>query len=148
MTIEDYFEQPCWVIDPLPRQVPADSRGKYFAVEQYLLRGPHREALAHRVVRFLLKLYCYQPLRLFWPDTEQTLEAPSPEELADRVFTCLTGRRPAALLVLLPEAEALLTMDEDDLNLTLYHPSAELLELIRPLAMSEGLFLWQPREAR
>ena len=96
MTIEDYFEQPCWVIDPLPRQVPADSRGKYFAVEQYLLRGPHREALAHRVVRFLLKLYCYQPLSLFWPDTEQRLEAPSPEELADRVFTCLTGRRPAA----------------------------------------------------
>ena len=26
--------------------------------------------------------------------------------------------------------------------------TAELLELIRPLAMSEGLFLWQPREAR
>ena len=30
MTIEEYLNKPYWVIDILPKQVPADGRGQYF----------------------------------------------------------------------------------------------------------------------
>lgn len=39
-TIEELLERPYWVIDILPWQVPADSPGKYFAVERYFLQEP------------------------------------------------------------------------------------------------------------
>ena len=37
MMIEEYLEKPYWVIDILPKQVPADSRGQYFEIEEYYL---------------------------------------------------------------------------------------------------------------
>ena len=42
---------------------------------------------------------------------------------------------------LLPNAQALFTMSGGDLYLTLYHPSGDLLRLVRALAASEGLFV-------
>ncbi len=35
--IETILEKPCYVIDILPKQVPADAKGNFFAVEEYLL---------------------------------------------------------------------------------------------------------------
>ena len=35
MTIEEYLNKPYWVIDILPKQVPADSKGQYFRIEKY-----------------------------------------------------------------------------------------------------------------
>ena len=39
---------------------------------------------------------------------------------------------------------ALLVSEPDDLTLTLYHPDAALLSLVRALAAGEGLYVWQP----
>ena len=36
-TIEELLQAPCWIIDILPEQVPADGPGQYFAVEKYFL---------------------------------------------------------------------------------------------------------------
>ena len=40
MTIEEYLNKPYWVIDILPKQVPADSKGQYFKIEKYFLEHP------------------------------------------------------------------------------------------------------------
>ena len=48
--------------------------------------------------------------------------------------------------VLLLFDDALITSDPEDTYLTLYHPDARLLALVRTLAGSEGLFVWQPAE--
>ena len=38
MTIEELLEKPYWIIDILPKQVPKDSPGKYFTVEDFFLK--------------------------------------------------------------------------------------------------------------
>ncbi len=142
--VERLLTQPYVVIDLLPWQVPAGSEGQYFAVERYLRHGPQCRAIADRFVRLCLKLNCYYAMTLFRPDTEQTLPTPSPEDLANRLTDCLTGHAPGDLYLLLPGADAMLTLYFDDLYMTLYHPSTPLLELVRTLAASEDLFVWQP----
>lgn len=37
--IDDLLQKPYWIIDILPKQVPADSSGQYFAVEKYFYGG-------------------------------------------------------------------------------------------------------------
>ena len=145
MDIEAVLDRLCWVIDALPRQVPAGSPGQFFAVEQYLLHGPERDVFARRAVRILLKLSCYCELSLFYPRSERTLETPAPETLDQAVQDTLTGRGPEPeLFVLLPGADTLLRLGTDDLCLTLYDPPEDLLWLLGQLARAEGLFLWQP----
>lgn len=44
------------------------------------------------------------------------------------------------LTCLFPDELALLVFDWDCLNLSIYHPSAEIQQLLAPIAASEGLF--------
>ena len=47
------LEAPCWVIDLLPMQVPQDSAGQFFAVEQYYLDEPQHGRLCRQFVDVL-----------------------------------------------------------------------------------------------
>lgn len=38
----------------------------------------------------------------------------------------------------------MISVDGDDLYMTLYNPNEDLLEFIRTLASSEGLYMWKP----
>ena len=46
--VERLLEAPYWVIDFLPKQVPQDSAGQFFAVEQYYLQEPQHERLCRQ----------------------------------------------------------------------------------------------------
>ncbi|MBR2790972.1 MAG: hypothetical protein IKD70_10260 [Eggerthellaceae bacterium] len=128
--IDALLEEPYWVIDPLPRQVPAGSPGQYFAVERWLMAEPQRAEIHRKRANLLLKLSCYRDLCLDGNETN-----PAPAELAAAIAS-----RYVTLLV----DDALITSDPDDMYLTVYHPDEELLDLLRTLAGAEGLFLWQP----
>jgi hypothetical protein len=39
----------------------------------------------------------------------------------------------------------MIALDSNDHYMTLYNPEEELLELVRSLAISEGLFVWKPK---
>ena len=56
---EQLLETSCWVIDPLPCQVPADGEGQFFAAEQYWLAPPRMAELRAHFFQILLKLNCY-----------------------------------------------------------------------------------------
>ena len=133
MDIEAMLEKPFWVIDLLPWQVPADSKGQFFAVERYFLQSTRREALLQKHLRLLLKLNCYLPLR--WEDGPCN---PAPEMLEKRLGE---GR---ALLFL---GKTLIVREPDDIYMTVYGPDAQTLELLRALAGTEGLFVWQPPQS-
>lgn len=133
--MEELLEKPYWVIDFLPRQVPAKSGGQFFAVEAYYLRSP----LRRRFAEILLKLNCYYDLRVCEPETELWRLNPPPEELFSEV-----AENRKDLCVLLPAEDALITVNRDDLYMTVYGPSEALLGLLRPLIAAAGLFLWQP----
>ena len=91
----ELLEKPYWVVDILPKQVPKDSAGQYFKVEQYFLK--RRPALCEKFVRVLLKLNCYLDVEVSvllqsemtlividWDSTNMTLYNPS-ETLLDLV---------------------------------------------------------------
>ena len=134
--VEELLKQQYWIIDILPVQVPKKSEGQYFAVEQF-----YRTALRGKVqmqkFSLLLKLNCYVDVTLILPETEERTVNPAPDLLRQMM---------AEREVLLLFDDALITSDPEDTYLTLYHPDARLLALVRTLAGSEGLFVWQPAE--
>ena len=56
--IEELLQSPYWVIDFLPRQVPADSVGQFFAVERFFLQETRQTALRRSFADILLKVNC------------------------------------------------------------------------------------------
>ena len=131
--------KPCWIIDILPKQVPADSPGRYFTVEKYLLA--HLDDLCRKFARVLIKLNCYRDL-LVSTDEEQWTDTFSPEDLQSFFQASVESHSP--LFIRISPPDALLTFTGDDHYLTLYASDEELLSLLIPLASSEGLFLWTP----
>ena len=131
MTIDELLETPYWIIDILPKQVPMDSPGQYFAVEEYYLSKKQIAEVKNRHIGLVLKLNCYRDLSL----DEETEINPPPgriaEEMRKRHLCILTG-------------DSMILSEPDDLSMTLYHPDEELLELVTTLAAGEGLYVWQP----
>ena len=143
MTIEDYLETPYWVIDLLPRQVPAQSRGQYFRIDEHYRRHPQIDALYRRFADILLKLNCYEDLA-FSTDGDTWETNPLPAQIEEMVRQRLSDKD--MLYVLLPAVETLITLSADDTCMTICNLSAETLELLAPLVASEGLFLWKPEQ--
>ena len=131
--------KPYWIIDILPKQVPADSPGRYFTVEKYFLA--HLDDLCQKFARVLIKLNCYRDL-LLSTDEEQWTDTFSPEDLQSFFQASVDNHSP--LFIRITPSEALLTFTGDDHYLTLYSPDEDLLNLLYPLTSSEGLFLWSP----
>ncbi len=129
-TIEELLDMEYWIIDILPKQVPKDSPGQYFAVEAYL-RKTRLAQVKEKHVNLILKLNCYRDISL----DEEGLPNPSPEETAAAV-----RERYVNILV----DEALIVSEPEDTYLTVFHPDGELLELLKELAAGEGMFVWQP----
>ncbi|MBQ5804759.1 MAG: hypothetical protein IIW22_03155 [Erysipelotrichaceae bacterium] len=134
--IEELLERPCWVIDLLPYRVPEESAGQYFTVEEYFLKDPQNRRLRQCFVQILLKLNCYYDFLVYLNDKE-TAENPSPEQLEEMILQ----NRDIVDIVL---EEAMIVVRHDDTYMSVYDPDERLLEILKPLAAVNGLFLWKP----
>ena len=138
--IERYLEMPYWLIDILPKRVPEKDRGQYFSIEEYFLEHPQIDAVYRHFSYVLLKLNCYEDLD-FSSDGEEWVTNPAPGDIEAMVQQCLSAK--SILYVLLKSADALITLSGDDTYMTVYHPSDDIIDLLRSLAVSEGLFVWK-----
>lgn len=129
MTIEELLAAEYWIIDILPEQVPADSPGQYFAVEQYL-RDTQLSQIKKKHADLILKLNCYRSISL---DEEIEIN-PSPEKIVKAVF-----ERYVNIMM----GDAMIISEPEDTHLTLFHPDEELLALVTDLAGAEGMFVWK-----
>ena len=139
--LEDILEKPYWIMDILPKQVPPDAAGQYFAVEKYYLQKPRIVEIRRKYLAILLKLNCYYDLAVSAYGTACWKENPEPAELEEWL---LTDAEAETLHVMVSGAESLLVLDFGDTYMTVYNPTEALLRLLKDLAASEGLFLWQP----
>ena len=131
-TIEELLQSPYWIIDILPFRVPDDSLGRYFALEPYFLQSPDT---ARKKLGLILKLNCYRDLR-YITQTEIS-DSPTAAQLEDWVKN--------TYLNILVDG-AMIVSDPSDHYMTVYGPEKELLDLLRALAATEGLSVWQPEE--
>lgn len=137
--VEELLRRPYWVVDLLPLQVPTDAPGQFFAIERWRLEGSRAVELRQRFADVLLGINCYYDLVVLRDDeTEGTLN-PVPEKLVRWIL-----RDHGMLNAYLPEQDALVAVPSQSTCMTVYDPSPELLGLVRQLAASVGLFVWQP----
>ena len=139
---EQLLEMPYWVIDMLPKQVPHESRGQFFAVEQYYLTGERHGRLCHQFADVVLGLNCYHDLMVNCGDDEW-VKNPEPEALVVWLNKALQNGH---LCALIDGGAALITASGGNTNISIYNPSHELLQLIGQLASAAGLHLWRPKE--
>ena len=131
LTIDELLQTPYWIVDILPRRVPADGPGQYFAVDAYW-RREQLTAIRQKRIQLLLKLNCYEDLTVA---TEEAQELnPAPARLAELIHTCS---------VRIMTGGAMFLSDPDDTYMTLFNPDDALLEAVRILAGAEGLFVWE-----
>ena len=131
MTIEELLEKPYWIIDILPKQVPKDSPGQYFAVEDFFLKEELSE-IKKKHINVVLKLNCYMDITI---DDDMN---PAPEQIRDTML----GRD-----VYIMMGDSMILSETDDTYLTLFNPDEGVLDMINVIASSEGLFVWKGNEA-
>ena len=136
--IEELLSKPYWIVDILPKQVPANAGGQYFKIEKFFLLSPRVDAIYRKFANVLLKLNCYVDIIVFLVDDESWVENPAPEDMERMVL----NRRP--LFVVLKQSMAMLSITGDDHNMTLYGADEETLQLISSIASAEGLSVWKP----
>ena len=127
--IEDLLQTPYWIIDILPRQVQPNSLGQYFKVENYFLNTEHLQDIKQKHTNLILKLNCYKDISI--DDNKNPLPEIICEEIKKRYLYIMID-------------EAMILSEPDDTHLTLFNPSEELLELVKEIAISEGLYVWKP----
>ena len=74
--IENLLSKPYWLIDVLPKQVPAGSAGQYFKAERYFLSW--LDEISWKFARILIRLNCYYDLQMS-TDGESWILNASPE---------------------------------------------------------------------
>lgn len=128
-TIEELLNTPYWIIDILPKQVPAGSAGQYFAIEKYL-RETQLSDIKKKHVNLILKLNCYRDISL---DEDKEINI-SPEKIADAIY-----KRYVNIMV----DDAMIVSEPEDTYLTIYNPDEDLITLMKELASGEGMFVWK-----
>ena len=137
----ELLEGPYWIVDILPEQVPADSKGQYFAVERYFLQPERIVPLRRKYAEILLQLNCYVDMAVSFDACASWETNPDPEAFAARVAR-LSGNE--FLRAVFAEQNAMIDYDHNDTYLTVYDPGAALLDKVRSLAAAAGLFVWCP----
>ena len=124
--IEELLNQPYWIIDILPYQVPKDSPGQYFAVDSYI-REKQLSEIKERHINLFLKLNCYMDITV---DEELN---PAPQKTAE----IMKNR-----YVYIMAGDGMILSEPDDTHMTLFGPDEKLLKLVKLLAAGEGLYVW------
>lgn len=134
--IEELLEMPCLVVDFLPEQVPEKDARQYFAVEKYYLEPERYAGFREKFADILVKLSCYFAFSVCEAAVGKFTDNPAPEWLAGKI------REGKDLCVLLPEEKVLITLNRDDLYMTVYNAGGKVLGIVEKLAGANGLFLW------
>ncbi len=134
--IEELLDKPYAVIDFLPEQVKEEKGDNYFKVEQFFLEKKNKEGLYRHFAYFIIKLSSYYDLVI--NHNEKTI---SDYEMSDICDLFVNSGQKTCLNILLTEKECLISFIGNDLYLSVYNADDKLKELMKKLAMSEGLFL-------
>lgn len=135
-----------YIIDILPKQVPASSTGQYFKIERYFLNGPQFEEIIKKFSSLLIKLNCYFDLTVYCGKVVSDTN-PSPEDICHFLKESVRNHKPVLFYMNKDKGQFHIDFSGDDhyMGLVLPYLYPGLLGLIKQLATAEGLFVW-PRQ--
>ena len=146
ITVERLLEDDYWIIDILPSQIPIEKQAEYRALtDEYYESG--KVAQLHRRYADILTMINsrYNTAMLRMPEDEWTI---SPDDVAVKDAVIHHTER-GCVDLLLPEEETLISLQAEDLYITVYHPTEEILSLLRQAVSESGFYIWQtPQIAR
>ena len=131
----DLLEGPYDLADILPRRVPADSKGQYFAVERYFRLGEPYVSIRKRFAEILLLLNCYYDVEVSFDDCETWERDPDPEMLVRKI-----EETKAFIRFLFIAEESMIDFDNGDTYMTVYTKNAEFRKTVKALTEARGLF--------
>ena len=105
------------------------------------LEHPQIDNIYRKFTNILLKLNCYEDIGVSY-DGDEWITNPAPQELEAALLKCMADKQ--MFYIILKSADVLITVSGNDTYMTVYNPTEEMTELIRSLADSEGLAIWQP----
>lgn len=138
--IDELIEKPRYLMDFLPAfSMPVDD-DRCFAIEEYF--QSHRAEINRKFTNILLKLYCRYDFVV--SSGEQVYENPSVPHLLSLIAHCFDGPWESRdyINIVLPQCDAMITLNGDDLFLILHDPDDALKSFASELARSEGLFFY------
>ena len=146
ITVERLLEDDYWIIDILPSQIPIEKQAEYRALtDEYFESG--KVAQLHRRYADILTMINsrFKTAMLCMPEDEWTI---SPDDVAVKDAVIHHTER-GCVDLLLPEEETLISLQAEDLYITVYHPTEEILSLLRQAVSESGFYIWQtPQIAR
>lgn len=140
--IETLIETPAFLIDIFPETVPQREDNRYFVIEEYFQN--HREKISQKFLNILLKLYCYYNFIISYAPAK-LLENATPDQVLTFFdnFVMEKNQITDSINIFIPECDALIVLNRDDLYITVYNPDSHLKNLLSQLAYSEGVFFYK-----
>ena len=146
ITVERLLEDDYWIIDILPSQIPIEKQAEYRALtDEYFESG--KVAQLHRRYADILTMINsrFKTAMLCMPEDDWMI-SPHDNAVKDAVIHH-TERGCVDLLI--PEEDTLISLQAEDLYITVYHPTKEILSLLRKAVSESGFYIWQtPQIAR
>ena len=146
ITVERLLEDDYWIIDILPSQIPIEKQAEYRALTDEYYESGKIAQLHQRYADILTMINSrFKTAMLCMPEDEWTI---SPCDIAVKDAVIHHTER-GCVDLLLPEEETLISLQAEDLYITVYHPTEEILSLLRQAVSESGFYIWQtPQIAR
>lgn len=134
--LQRLLDSTVYIIDYLPMTVPKDGAGLFFDVEYYLLNSSKKTDIKNRFTAVIHKLMCYYRMDVLWGQWEEK----APPERIDKIIDEIMENSSGELNCVFPDIDMLLVFSWDSLNIDIYNPPEDVMELLDKIASSEGLF--------
>lgn len=140
LSLEQIMEKPYRIVDILPRRVPAERGEQYFRAEKVFLSEARIRELHERYLNLLLKLSCYEDIRISFDFGDHWEMNPAFESLQKRM---VSGKAPWTLYAVFGSDDMMAVLNSEDTYLTIFNPTDDFPGVFGQLVQAEGLFLWE-----
>lgn len=138
--VERLLEDDYWIIDILPAQIPVENQREYRDItDEYFESG--KVAELHRQYADILTLLSgrFNAAMLCMPEDEWKI-SPDANTIKDAV---IRHTERGCVDLLLSDVDVLISLQAEDLYITVYHPTEEILSLLQQAVSKMGFYIWQ-----
>lgn len=135
--IDELLFGECYLIDIFPKQISAERKDRYFALEEFYSGEEEIRKVGERFLSLVLKTYAYYDFDAVMNDDGEIIEGF--DAMVEEIRSCYeTGR--GMVNMILDGGKSLLTVYGDSLYMCLYAPSREMADTVGQIVTAEGLF--------